>query len=99
ESATPPPPAEPPLPARRLNERHLVITFRRTGNLDRDKYRLREIYERVRDPKGRDRFFIRIVDNGQTAQLSFPNDLCSITDRLVTELTKHMKLSVTVEET
>lgn len=99
EAASGPPPPEPVPPSgRRLTERHLIITLRRTGNLERDKYRLREIYDRVRDPKGRDRFFIRIVDNGQTAQLSFPNDLCSISDRLVVELTKHMKLNVSVEE-
>ena len=32
--------------------RTVLITFRATGNLDRDKYRLKEIYECVRDPRG-----------------------------------------------
>ncbi len=96
--AEPPPPAEPTLaPGKRQGERHLVITFRRTGNLDRDKYRLREIYDAVRDPRGRDHFFIRIVESGQMAELSFPNDFCTISDRLLTTLTKHMKLTVSIE--
>ena len=87
-----------PLPGRRGGERRLVITFRRSGNLDRDKYRLKEIYERVRDPRGRDRFVIRIVNNGQAADLTFPNDLCTITDVLTAELIKHFKLEVAVHD-
>jgi hypothetical protein len=77
--------------------RRLVITFRRTGDLDRDKYRLREIYEMVRDPRGRDSFTIRIENNGQAAELAFPNDTCTITKRLETDL-KRLKLEVAVVE-
>jgi hypothetical protein len=91
-----PDPAATPLPGRRGGERRLVITFRRSGNLERDKYRLKEIYERVRDPRGRDRFVIRIVNNGQAADLTFPNDLCTINDVLIGELVKHFKVEVAV---
>lgn len=94
----PPPVAPEPLPAHAGSTRALIITFRRTGNIERDKYRLKEIYDAVRNPRGRDRFRIRIVDGDHTAELSFPNDVCAITDRLVNELTRHMKLSVKVEE-
>lgn len=92
------PPRENRYAARAGGDRVLVITFRRTGNIDRDKFRLREIYDAVRDARGRDRFTIRIVDGAQTAELAFPNDLCTISDRLLGELKKHMKLTVQVEE-
>ena len=81
----------------RANERQLHITFRRSGDLERDKYRLKEIYDRVRDPRGRDRFFIVLEANGQRCELAFPNDPCSISDRLVGELTKHFRVDVAVE--
>ncbi len=77
--------------------RHLLIVFRRSGDLARDKFRLREIYDIVRDPRGRDTFAIRVIINGHTAELAFPNDGCSITDRLVNDLKKHLRLEVSVE--
>ncbi|MCE7985898.1 MAG: DNA polymerase III subunit alpha [Caldilinea sp. CFX5] len=83
--------------SQRANERRLHITFRRSGDLERDKYRLKEIYDRVRDPRGRDRFFIVLESNGQRYELAFPNDPCSISDRLVGELTKHFRVDVTVD--
>lgn len=76
--------------------RDLHITFRRSGDLDRDKFRLKEIYERVRDPRGRDQFFIRLESNGQRYELAFPNDPCTISERLVNELTKHFRVDVAV---
>ena len=82
----------PPASARRL-----LITFRRTANIERDKYRLREIYETVRDPRGRDRFYIRVITNGSAAELAFPNDTCTINDRLLSDLQKHFRLEVNVE--
>ncbi|BAL99069.1 MULTISPECIES: DNA polymerase III subunit alpha [Caldilinea] len=78
--------------------RRLLINFRRTGNLERDKYRLRELYEAVRDPKGRDAFVIRLLDNGRIVELSFPNDGCTITEKLKTELQKHFRVEYEVEE-
>ncbi|MBX3016089.1 MAG: DNA polymerase III subunit alpha [Caldilineaceae bacterium] len=86
----------PDRPAPRGNGRHLRITFRRSGDLDRDKYRLKEIYDHVRDPRGRDRFFIVVESNGQRYELAFPNDPCSISERLVSELTKHFRVEVVV---
>ncbi len=80
----------------RSNERQLHITFRRSGDLERDKYRLKGIYDHVRDPRGRDRFFIVLESSGQRYELAFPNDLCSISDRLVNELTKHFRVDVSV---
>ncbi len=77
--------------------RTLHITFHRSGNLDRDKFRLKEIYERVRDPRGKDHFSILVDTQGQRHLLQFPNDPCTISDRLTTELEKHFKLEVNVE--
>lgn len=77
--------------------RTLNITFHRSGNLDRDKFRLKEIYERVRDPRGKDHFSILVDTQGQRHLLQFPNDPCTISDRLTTELEKHFKLEVNVE--
>ena len=50
----------------------------------------------VRDPRGRDSFAIRIENNGQVAELAFPNDACNITKRLETDL-KRLKLEVTIQ--
>ena len=77
--------------------RALQITFRRSGNLERDKYRLKQIYDCVCDPKGRDRFVIIIESGSQRTQLAFPNDGCTISERLVGELTGAFKLEVEVE--
>jgi len=87
-----------PSPLRRPGSRNLVITMRRTGDVNRDKYRLREIYELVRDPRGRgkDAFYIRLDGAGGNAELSFPNDWCEINDKLLTDLQKRMRLAVEV---
>ncbi|HRW07275.1 MAG TPA: OB-fold nucleic acid binding domain-containing protein, partial [Caldilineaceae bacterium] len=77
--------------------KHIQITFRRSGDLERDKFRLREIFERVRDPRGRDAFCILIESNGRRYELAFPNDPCTVSDRLVSELTKHFRVEVAVE--
>ena len=77
--------------------RTMHITFHRSGNLDRDKFRLKEIYERVRDPRGKDQFSILVDTQGQRHLLQFPNDPCTISDRLTKELEKHFKLEVRVE--
>jgi hypothetical protein len=84
-------------PGRATARRRLVITFRRTGDLERDKYRLREIYEMVRDPRGRDSFLIKIESGGHAAELAFPNDGCSISKRLENDL-KRLKLEVEVQD-
>ena len=85
-----------PSPASSTARRRLVITFRRTGDVERDKYRLREIYEMVRDPRGRDTFVIKIESNGHAAELAFPNDGCTISKRLESDL-KRLKLEVEVQ--
>ncbi len=82
----------------RAQSRHIHITFRRSGDLDRDKFRLKEIFDRVRDPRGRDEFFILLESNGQRYELSFPNDPCTVNERLVNELTKHFRVDVAVDE-
>jgi DNA polymerase-3 subunit alpha len=81
----------------RHNGRHIHITFRRSGDLARDKFRLKEIFDRVRDPRGRDEFFILVETNGQRYELAFPNDPCTISERLVNELTKHFRVDVAVD--
>ena len=91
------PPAAPPSAPGPAARRRLVITFRRTGDLERDKYRLREIYEMVRDPRGRDSFLIKIESSSQTAELAFPNDGCTISKRLESDL-KRLKLEVDVQD-
>ncbi|NJN81221.1 MAG: DNA polymerase III subunit alpha [Caldilineaceae bacterium] len=78
--------------------KRLYITFRRSGDLARDKYRLKEIYDRVRDPRGRDRFFILLESKGKRLELSFPNDLCTISPRLTDELTKHFRVEIEIDE-
>ena len=77
--------------------RRLLIIFRRSGNLERDKFRLREIYDLVRNAKGRDSFAIRIIDGAKSAELAFPNDACSINDHLETQLKRHFKVEINIE--
>ena len=78
--------------------RVLHITFSRCGQLERDKYRLREIVEAVRDPKGRDTFLIVMESEGSRHQLLFPNEYCTVSDRLVNDLRTHFRVDVAVEE-
>ena len=53
----------------RQDARRMHITFRRSGDLDRDKFRLKEIYDRVRDSRGRDCFYILLEANGKRYEL------------------------------
>ncbi len=75
----------------------LRITFNRSGRFERDKYRLREIFDAVRDPKGRDQFVVVMETNGSRHQLTFPNEYCTVNDRLLHELRSHFKVEVGVE--
>ena len=76
----------------------LRIIFSRSGQFKRDKYRLREIFDAVRDPKGRDQFVVVLETNGSRHQLAFPNEFCSVSDRLLHELRNHFKVEVAVED-
>jgi hypothetical protein len=89
-------PAEYRLP--RAGNRRLIVTLRRSGNLERDKYRLKEIYDLLRDPRGRDAFVIRVIHNGRTTELAFPNDLCTISERLTGELVKYHRVEISIED-
>ena len=76
----------------------LRITFSRSGQFDRDKYRLREIFDAVRDPRGRDQFVVEVETNGSRHQLSFPNEYCNVSERLLSELRNDFKVEVKVED-
>ena len=81
------------------NGRQLLrITFSRSGQFSRDKYRLREIFEAVRDPKGRDQFVVVLETNGSRHQLTFPNEYCNVSARLLKDLRNHFKVEVAVED-
>jgi hypothetical protein len=80
------------------HHRTLKIIFSRSGQLDRDKWRLREIVDAVRDPKGRDQFVIVMESDRRRHQLTFPNDYCNVSDRLLSELQKYFNVDVAVEE-
>ncbi|MGB5048846.1 MAG: DNA polymerase III subunit alpha [Caldilineaceae bacterium] len=79
------------------NRRTLRITFSRCGQLDRDKYRLKEIVDAVRDPRGRDGFVIVMESDGTRHQLAFPNDYCTVSERLVNELRTHFRVDVGID--
>jgi hypothetical protein len=79
-------------------KRTMQIVFRPSGDVDRDKYRLKQIVDTVRDPKGRDQFLIMIKASGKTTTLAFPDDPCSISDRLRNELSKFFRVDVQVKE-
>lgn len=84
--------------SRRNGPRTLQITFRATGDVDRDKYRLRELFERVRDPRGRDEFVLMLQSGGKTVTLAFPDDPCTINERMMTELSKHFRVDAEIVE-
>lgn len=77
--------------------RTLTITFNRCGQVERDKYRLKELVELVRNPRGRDQFVILLDGEGDRQQLTFPDDSCTVSERLVSELREHFRLEVKVE--
>ncbi|MEM7131437.1 MAG: DNA polymerase III subunit alpha [Chloroflexota bacterium] len=79
-------------------QRRLQVVFARSGNLDRDKYRLREMRERLSDPRGRNEFYITIDGTNGATKLAFPNDYCTINERLVSDLAKYFRVEVSVEE-
>ncbi|RIK41450.1 MAG: hypothetical protein DCC57_18895 [Chloroflexi bacterium] len=83
---------------RRAAGRTMQIVFRPSGDLERDKYRLKEIYEMVRDPRGRDRFLIVLQSSQKSTTLAFPNDPCSISERLQQELYKFFRVEVSVAD-
>ena len=78
--------------------RQLTIVFRRSGDIDRDMFRLKEIYETVRDPRGHDRFIIQFDSRGQPVKLAFPDDPCTVSERLTSDLIRHFRVEVRVEE-
>jgi hypothetical protein len=78
--------------------RALTIIFRRSGDLDRDKFRLKEIYERVRDPRGHDHFLIQFDSRGESVKLAFPDDPCTVSERLTGELVRHFRVEVQVDD-
>ncbi len=43
-------------------------------------------------------FYILLEANSKRYELGFPNDACTISERLVQELTKHFRVEVTVVE-
>ena len=90
-------PAEAAAPAAANAGQILHITFSRSGQFERDKYRLREIFDAVRDPRGRDQFIVVMVTNGSRHQLTFPNEFCTVSDRLLHDLRNHFKVEVAVE--
>jgi hypothetical protein len=59
---------------------------------------LKEIYDLLRDPRGRDTFVIRVIHNGRTTELAFPNDLCTISERLTSELVKYHRVEIAIED-
>jgi DNA polymerase-3 subunit alpha len=83
---------------RRAASRTLEITFRACGDLERDKFRLREICEHVRNSRGRDHFVILLQSGGKTHKLAFPEDPCAINDRLVSDLAKHFRVAAEITE-
>lgn len=98
EAPRPEAPPEPaPKPSRRQPQR-LTIAFRRSGDIDRDIFRLKELYERVRDPRGRDRFRVRLESKGKPVTLDFPSDYCTINERLTNELTRSFRVELSVEK-
>ena len=83
---------------RRAASRTLEITFRACGDLERDKFRLREICEHVRNSRGRDHFVILLQSAGKTHKLAFPEDPCAINDRLLSDLAKHFRVAAEITE-
>ncbi|MCY3904127.1 MAG: DNA polymerase III subunit alpha [Caldilineaceae bacterium] len=90
-------PPEAAAPAAPNGNQLLRITFSRSGRFERDKYRLREIFDAVRDPRGRDQFIVVMETNGSRHQLIFPNEFCTVSDRLLHDLRNHFKVEVAVE--
>ena len=81
---------------RRNGSRTLRITFRASGELERDKYRVNQICDYMRDPKGRDKFLLMVQSGSHIVTLAFPDEPCSITDRLMKELDTRFRVDAEV---
>lgn len=72
-SATSPPNVNQPPAASRQSAYHLQITVNRTGDSERDRQRLRSIYDLITRYQGQDTFSLFIPNGQGRLQLDFPN--------------------------
>ncbi len=64
----------------------VVIQLMSTGDRDRDKRRMSQIYGVLTSVPGNDQFAFVCRENGNTFRLDFPNDSTSVNPTLITEL-------------
>ena len=66
--------------------RQLQITINRSGDQDRDKRRISQIYSLLRQRKGVDQFTFFLVDDRRRVQIDFPNETTAYTHELADSL-------------
>jgi DNA polymerase-3 subunit alpha len=86
-----PEPEPDPMPAPESPEpprqpRHLQITIHRSGNPDRDKKRISEVYGMLRQRRGQDQFTYFLIDDHRRVQIDFPNATTDWSDTLAQSL-------------
>ncbi|MCB0166464.1 MAG: hypothetical protein KDI79_19710, partial [Anaerolineae bacterium] len=82
----PEPPAELPPSNPVASSHRLHITLPRTGNLAKDKHRLKTIYSLLTEKSGSDDFIIYIPNGNQKIQIAFPNQSTRYTAHLEQQL-------------
>jgi len=65
----------------------ITIYLRSTGELERDRRRIKHVYGIVTSYPGRDRFSFFITENGRGHQIEFPN----ITTRICDDMLQRLK--------
>jgi DNA polymerase-3 subunit alpha len=78
----PPPPPSPPTGLMEAPSRWLHITIPRTGNLARDKERMRRVYALLTERPGNDTFSFHIPDSPKEIRIDFPNQTTKYTTHL-----------------
>ena len=66
--------------------RQLQITINRSGDQDRDKRRISQIYSLLRQREGVDQFTFFVVDDRRRVQIDFPNETTAYTYELAESL-------------
>ncbi len=66
--------------------RQLQITINRSGDQDRDKHRISQIYSLLRQREGVDQFTFFLVDDRRRVQIDFPNETTAYTYELAESL-------------
>jgi len=98
QAVTAPAPVLPPIAPPMLEEPHdndlpprlITVVLRPSGDNDRDRRRIKNVYGILISAHGKDRFQFQVFENGRGHLIDFPNDTTRIAPDMLTRLKKLM---------